>query len=154
MRAKHFPLIATLIALIPSAGFAAHTILHVSTATLGPGSRLTFQNIQSDERGVGYDAIDVTGNSSFSDTSTIRLLFNSSYSPQDGTNFELFHFLGSVSGASPLFDVPALDPGLYWNTSGFFQTGTVSVTATPAPEPTSVALLGLGTLLVAARRRR
>ena len=153
MRAKLFPLIATLIALVTPTGFAVHTIIHVSSVNIGPGGRLTFQNIQSDERGVGYDAVDVTGSSSFSDTSTIRLLFNSSYSPQDGTGFELFHFLGPVTGV-PLFDVPALDPGLYWKTSDFFQTGTVSVTTTPAPEPASVGLLGLGTLLLAARRRR
>ena len=154
MKTKHLLLTATLLALLAPAGLAAHRILPVGTFSLGSGATLTFSDIFSTERGVGYDAIDVTGNASFTATGTIRMLLRSGYAPQDGDSYELFHFLGTVSGAAPQFNVPALDPGLSWDTSAFFQTGTVAVKPTVAPEPASAALLGLGGLLLGARRRR
>ena len=154
MKTKHLLLTATLLALLAPAGLAAHRVIPVGTFSMGSSAIITFPDIFSTERGVGYDAIDVTGNASFTATSTIRMLLRSGYAPQDGDSYELFHFLGTVSGAAPQFNVPALDPGLSWDTTQFFDTGTVAVTTTPAPEPASAALFGLGALLLAARRRR
>ena len=147
-------LLAVLAFVLPAPAGLAHQVITIGNVSLGAGATLTYPNIQSAVRGVGYDAFDVTGTASFFSTSTIKMLLNASYAPQNGDHFELMHFLGTVTGAAPQFNVPALDPGLSWDTSAFFQTGTVAVMATAAPEPASAALLGLGALLLAARRRR
>ena len=123
----------------------------VGDFTMEGGARLNLQ-LGGAGRFHGYSGIDVHGSVDLDPNATIGLALINGYAPQNGDRFELLHFLGTISSATPQFDVPALDPGLFWDTSAFAQTGTLSVTATP--EPASAALLGLGTLLLAARRRR
>lgn len=101
--------------------------------------------------GSGYDALDVDGNANFDGLLRITLL--GGFTPANGNSFDLFNW-GSESGSGPAFDLPALDPGLYWDTHTFTNDGTISVTNTPVPEPGTAGLIFLGAVCVGGRIRR
>jgi fibronectin-binding autotransporter adhesin len=65
--------------------------------------------------------------------------------PTLGNVFNLLDF-ASASGAFATLNLPALSPGLAWNTSGLLTTGQISVVASGSggsvPEPASAILLG------------
>jgi autotransporter-associated beta strand protein len=68
-----------------------------------------------------------------------------------GDSFDLFE--GSIAGSFASIVPPSLtDPTLQWDLSQLGSTGIISVAA--VPEPTAVALLALGGLMVAGRIRR
>jgi hypothetical protein len=70
-----------------------------------------------------------------------------------GDSFDLFDF-NTVDGSG--FDIaselvlPALSPGLLWNTQQFVSAGILVV----VPEPTGALLIGAGALMLGTRRRR
>ena len=63
--------------------------------------------------------------------------------------FNLFDW-SSTSGTFDTINLPALAPGLSWDTGSLYTAGTITV----IPEPSSLALIGLGTLAAVSRRRR
>ncbi|HYO23643.1 MAG TPA: hypothetical protein VEQ85_01715, partial [Lacipirellulaceae bacterium] len=58
------------------------------------------------------------------------------YSPGAGATFDVLDFAGA--GGAFAFNLPALAPGLAWNTSNLLTTGALSVV--PVPEPASCCL--------------
>lgn len=94
----------------------------------------------------------VTGINTLTLDGTITIAYFGGFNPSAGNSFDLFDFT-SVNAAG--FDVstdlvlPALDPGLSWDTSAFAGTGLIAVVPEPAP-----ALLGVLTILGLSRRRR
>ena len=131
------------------------TYIHTSVFNLAaPGAinmRLNGTIRSSPTFGSGYDAVDVDGNANFDGTLRVSLI--SGFTPADGDSFDLFNW-GSESGSGPIFDLPTLDAGLFWDTHTFTTDGTLSVTSAPVPEPGAAALVFLGAALFGGRRGR
>lgn len=76
---------------------------------------------------------------------------NLGYTASSGDSFDIADFAEFTdSGYSFDFSNASLDSGLSWDTSSFATDGTITV----VPEPSSVILLGLGSLGLIVRRRR
>ncbi|MBI5687600.1 MAG: hypothetical protein HZC54_21220, partial [Verrucomicrobia bacterium] len=75
-----------------------------------------------------YDEFDVTGALNFGGSLSVSLL--DGFTPSLGDWFDLFDF-GAGLGAFNLFNLPSLDPSLYWNTSSLYTSGEISVDLTP-----------------------
>lgn len=112
---------------------------------------ITLLEIGGLERGVAYDAIDVTGDLVFDGTLTVTLI--NDFTPMFGDSFQLFE-ASSFGGTFAQLNLPDLDPTLRWNTDHLHDTGILSVVGA-IPEPsTFAALAGLGALALATTRRR
>jgi autotransporter-associated beta strand protein len=111
------------------------TTLELTGATAG-----TFDRV------IGIDLFTLSG--------TISIMLGGGFQPQMGDSFDLFDFnTVNASGfelASELV-LPALGPGLLWNTDQFVNSGVLVV----VPEPSGALLIaGAGGLLAGLRRRR
>ncbi|MCX6952193.1 MAG: PEP-CTERM sorting domain-containing protein [Verrucomicrobia bacterium] len=103
-------------------------------------------------RGVTFDGIDVSGTLTLGGQLAVSLV--DSFNPVSGASFALFN-AGAITGGFDSVSLPALGPGLTWNTSGLSSTGVISVTASAVPEPsTYAAVAGVLALGWAAWRRR
>jgi autotransporter-associated beta strand protein len=116
--------------------------------TLGSASSSVFElggtATAAYDRVVGISALTLDG--------TLTVQYFGGFNPAAGNSFDLFDFSSvDTSGFSLGTDLvlPALDPGLTWDTSAFFSAGTLSV----VPEPSASVLLA-GLSLLALRRRR
>jgi hypothetical protein len=128
------------------------------------GSQSVFE-IDSDVRGTGYDATDVTGNLTYDGTLTLD--FGSVFA-NDTYSFNLFDWTGTLSGSFDAVNLAGSYSGILVNTAGvwthsdldgnewtFTQAdGVLAFTA--IPEPGVLVLLGVGVLLLrfGLRRRR
>ena len=103
-------------------------------------------------RGTRYDALNVAGTLTFDGTLVLSLI--NGFNPTGGESFNLFDW-GSANGSFRILDLPELDSGLSWDTSSLYTTGTVSVSVSAIPEPsTYAAIFGVLAMGVAALRRR
>ena len=75
-------------------------------------------------RGSQYSALDVAGKLTFGGTLQLSLI--NSFAPAAGDSFNLFDW-GTKAGAFSTLNLPALSPGLLWNQSGLYTTGSLSV---------------------------
>jgi autotransporter-associated beta strand protein len=98
------------------------------------------------DRVIGIDLFTLSG--------TVNVMLSGGFQPQMGDSFDLFDF-NTVNASG--FDVaselilPALGPGLLWNTDQFVSAGILVV----VPEPTAALMLvGAGGLLAGVRRFR
>lgn len=103
--------------------------------------------------GTDYDFLSVTGTATFYATSDIDLILYG-YAPVLGDRWDILDagVIALVGNVNDLFDTSQapLDPGLYWDFGDFTMDGTVKV----APEPATLALLGLGAAASLVLRRR
>jgi T5SS/PEP-CTERM-associated repeat protein/autotransporter-associated beta strand protein len=101
----------------------------------------------------GYDRLLIDG--TFTVGGTLAVDFLNGYSPVTGATFQLFNATNPIMGSFATFSFASLAPGLSWDTSALYTTGTLAVrTASAVPEPSTYALLtGLGCLGGVAFRR-
>lgn len=83
---------------------------------------------------------------------TLRLSWAAAASAHAGQLWDLFDWHGGVSGRFDSLQLPALAPGLRWDTSAIYASGEIGISA--VPEPASWGLLAAGLLAIALRRRR
>jgi hypothetical protein len=79
---------------------------------------------------MSYDQLLISGNASFDGSLEVSLINN--FMPQSGDSFNILDFAGS-SGTFNSILVPALSPGLMWNTSQLYTAGVLSVAAAGVP---------------------
>jgi len=140
-------------------------VITLGSLLLG-GSSTTLVEIAGTSRGTSYDGINITDSNGLTYGGILSLDFSSLGSPvADNTTFDIFSFLGSSSGNFSSVSSTGLYAGTWTSKgSGNFelvsgaQTLTFSQSAgdiVVVPEPTSLALLGVGlTMGVAIHRRR
>jgi len=97
--------------------------------------------------GSQYDQLNISGDLAADGKLAVKLL--NGFTPLAGEEFEILNF-DSLDGAFDSISLPALAPGLAWDTSALYTSGTIGV----VPEPATMALLGLGVASLLARRRR
>jgi probable HAF family extracellular repeat protein len=106
--------------------------------------------------GTQHDRLVFEGGSVFVSAGTVNLRVSwlDGYTGQAGDTFDLFDWNGANSTLSGQFGqlmLPALAPGLHWDTSRLYTDGLLAVAV---PEPSSCAVLLLGLAALGAMRRR
>jgi hypothetical protein len=89
--------------------------------------------------------LDVNGTASLN--GTLDVIADGNYPLPLGSSFQVLQFT-SESGQFTTLELPALNPGLSWDTSALYTTGTISI----VPEPAS--LTGMSVAALALLRRR
>ena len=115
--------------------------------TLGGTNRL-FMELGGTVGGTGYDQIDFAGRGHLG--GALTLASYGGFTPGMGQSFDLFD--GIWDGTFASVDLPTLSDGLRWDASALYTTGVVRVQS--VPEPSALAALGLGGLVMLRRRRR
>jgi autotransporter-associated beta strand protein/T5SS/PEP-CTERM-associated repeat protein len=95
----------------------------------------------------------VTGISLLTLDGPISVTLNGGFNPANGDSFDFFDFSSINATAFNLateLTLPALNPGLSWNTSSFLTSGVLAV----VPEPSSIVVLAGAIALLATRRTR
>ena len=96
------------------------------------------------KNGVTLDNDEITGNGSVSMTGTLKVTATGDPLVL-GDSFTLFTNTGGFSGSFSGYDLPALSPGLTWDTSSLAVDGTISVsnfTVAPTYNPPAAAYVG------------
>jgi autotransporter-associated beta strand protein len=119
----------------------------VGTLTLGSLSVAGSYDGEASANGVNDLLVTTTG-TTWSAGASFNLSLLGGYVPLAGASFDFVN--GPISGTAPAFNLPALSPGLTWNTSAFMTTGVLSV----VPEPSNLLLAAFGLGVILRRRRR
>jgi hypothetical protein len=117
----------------------------LENAVFGPFNTLTMQ-LGGTVLGDDYNHITFTGTAVLGGALDVVLIWN--FDPAPGDSFDLFD--GNTTGTFSSINLPALDPGLTWNTSEFASDGILLV----VPEPGSGALATLGLMALGGARWR
>ena len=113
--------------------------------TLGADS-VTRIELAGRKPGLEYDRLDVGGQLAVAGTLQVQLL--NGFEPSLGDTFDVFD-AGSLRGQFSALSLPALGPGLAWDTRALSADGSIAV----VPEPAAALLAGGAALLLARRRR-
>jgi len=76
-----------------------------------------------------YDHLDVGGATTLG--GTLLIVLGDGFMPGPDDTFDLFDYLGGVSGDFADYNLPDLGPGLAWDTSAVATTGVLGVTSQP-----------------------
>lgn len=115
--------------------FSSASILEMELAGILPGDE--------------YDVIDVAGSLTLAGMLDVVLI--NGFEPCFGNIFDILNFdPANLFGTFDTVSLPGLSPELDWDTSSLYTTGEIGV----IPEPATVALLGLGCLVLLHRRRK
>lgn len=127
-------------------GFSPGLMTFEGDLALSSSSRV-FMELGGTARGVDYDALDITGDMSFSGILTISLL--DGFTPATSQVFRLFDVGGITSGE--FAGITFSEEGY----SGAFDaaTGLLTITGSPIPEPSGLGLAGAAAILLLRRRR-
>jgi T5SS/PEP-CTERM-associated repeat protein len=125
-------------------------LLSTSNFTITNNGTLNF-GLAGITGGLDYGEIDISGNATFGGTFTT--FFTSGFNPVDGESFHLFAFGPGalISGNFSTYNLPSLDPGLSWDTTGLLTSGNLSVVPEPAVYGLWVTMAALS--VVAIRRK-
>jgi autotransporter-associated beta strand protein len=126
---------------------ASPGILSVDDITFGPTGLLEIE-IGGETRGTEYDVLVSSGDVVLQGGSTLAVSLISPFAPEMGNEFDILDF-STITGQFTTYNLPALGGDLMWDTSGLYTDGTIGV----APEPATLALMGIGCVIVALRRR-
>jgi hypothetical protein len=100
--------------------------------------------------GSGHDRIRFSGSVLFDTGSVLDVQLLGGWQPQAGDHYQLFAFSQAPQGQFDDVWLPALAPGLQWDSSGLYTSGLLAVSG--VPEPSIAWLLAVGLLGVALRR--
>lgn len=128
-----------------SPGNSSATVTIQGDVTLGSANDLTMELAGASS----YDHLNVLGNANLA--GDLNVVYYNGFTASLGQTFDLFDF-AHATGTFSSITLPTLDHGLKWNTTSLYNTGEISVQA--VPEPTSLAALGLGGLVLLRRRRK
>jgi autotransporter-associated beta strand protein len=98
----------------------------LGTLTMNDGATLAL-DIGGVLAGAQYDRIESAGSLAFDGTLRVSLI--GGFMPSAGQSFDLLDWNFRL-GTFDALDLPALGPGLAWNTSQLYSAGTLSVTST------------------------
>jgi hypothetical protein len=113
---------------------------------LGSGSTLIME-LAGLVAGDEYDVLDVAGNFVLDGILDIELINH--FVPQSGNIFDILNFdPAKLFGAFDTINLPTLPAGLAWDTSSLYTIGEIDV----IPEPTTIAILSLGGLVLFRRK--
>jgi hypothetical protein len=131
-----------------SPGNSPASVSFESDLVLGSTMRLVME-IGGPTPGLQYDVVGFGGKTVLDGTLEVALL--GGFMPQAGQEFDILNFdPASVTGHFDAVELPVLIKGLSWDTSGLYTQGAITV----APEPATLALMGLGLALGLGRKRR
>ena len=82
-------------------------------------------DLELDINAVGYSILEVTGSASLAGTLSVELI--DGFMPSGGASYDLLSAAGGITDNGMTFDLPTLSGGLFWDTSDFFTSGTLSV---------------------------
>jgi hypothetical protein len=119
----------------------------LDSPTFGPFNVLTME-LGGTLQGTEYDHLIFTGTATFGGTLDVVLI--NGFNPAPGHSFDLFD--GNTTGSFATINLPALDPGLSWNTTQFASDGILIVV--PEPHAATLAIVGLLSLASTRRVRR
>ena len=132
-----------------SPGFSPGKIFVTGKLTLQPTSTVVME--LGGTADTDYDHIIISNALQADGTLNVSLI--NSFAPADGNTFDIFGFT-SASGQFAITNLPALNPGLSWDTSNLMTMGELAV----VPEPSSLLLVfagcSFGVLLFRRRSRR
>ncbi len=126
-------------------GLSGIGTMSVSSLTFGAGSSITMEIDRAASQNA--DLLSASGTLTYGGTLTID---NIGASLMAGDSFNLFD--ATLAGNFDATTMPSLDAGLQWDVSQFGSSGIISVMA--VPEPTSIALLGIGMGMIIWQVRR
>jgi hypothetical protein len=115
---------------------------------------VTATNFMEIDRSAGQNADLIAASGTLDYGGSTLVVTNTGASLLAGDTFNLFD--GTISGVFGSTNLPTLDSGLAWDTSLLNSQGIISVMALVVPEPSSIALVGMGVtaLMVRQIRRR
>jgi hypothetical protein len=127
-----------------SPGFSPGALTIHGNYTQNPAGSLVLQ-IGGTVAGLGYDQLTVTGNLVLN--GVVTLSFINGYVPHLGEHYDLFHFGGSFNATEASIQLLNAPSGVQFST----VAGDGVFTVTAVPEPSTLALVGLGGIIFACR---